>query len=186
MTIFSAQELLLGILLNSRAIPPEEAVQRQWATDTVINLFQAAGIGTEQNLAYPPPHQELVLDVRGSSRSAVYAVDLVLETEHEAIMADLAARMQELTLYPGGNVLRWAVGISYSDDACKQFERFAAEGANRAIAGLQTENGVTVLVVTVPPGQIPPDPPCPGPPDPPPPDPPDFWPHVQSERRPPA
>jgi len=121
-----------------------------WMQVQLINLLQQAGAQAAREVPYPPPHDNLRLDVFAQDDQGRYAIELKVESADNAGAAVLASARQDIAKianYPASNPgARWVVAIGYSAAALHALGGFANNPANNAI--LNT-NDIGVLVVTV-------------------------------------
>jgi hypothetical protein len=117
----------------------------------LVVILRAAGVQAAREVQYPPPNQQLFLDVAAQDNAGRYAIELKVESANNAgaaILNGVNADRQKIALYPQLNPgARWVVGICSSAAAAQAMNAFAANVANNAIFAYQ--NNIGVLVATV-------------------------------------
>jgi hypothetical protein len=122
-----------------------------WMQVELVLILRAAGLQSSREVAYPPPNGQLLLDVIAQDNAGIYAIELKVESAHNAgpaVLIGVNADRQKLLYYPQPNPgARWAVGMCYSQVAVQAMTQFANDPADNAIFAYQ--NSIGVLVATV-------------------------------------
>lgn len=121
-----------------------------WAQVELVVLLRNQGIQAAREVAYPPPNQNLSLDVYAQDAAGRYAIELKVESAHNAGPAVLAAAqqdMQKIQAYPQPVPgARWVTVIAYSDTARHALAAYAAVPGNQSL--FQEADGIGVMVAT--------------------------------------
>lgn len=145
------QNLILGDANRIAAAITTGAAWEIWMQVELVLILRAAGVQAAREVPYPPPNQQLSLDVYAQDNAGRYAIELKVESANNSgagIMNGINQDRQKLLLFPPQNPgARWVVGIGYSVAALNAMAQFAANPANAAIFAVNL--GVGVLIAAV-------------------------------------
>jgi hypothetical protein len=122
-----------------------------WMQVELAILLRVNNIQAAREVPYPPPNDNLKLDILAQDNAGIYAIEMKVESATNAGAAIINAINQDrlkIANYPPPNPgARWVVGIGYSNAALNAMQVFASTPDNNAIFAIQ--GGIGALVATV-------------------------------------
>ena len=121
-----------------------------WMQVELALLFRGRNFGTARELSYPPPNQNLRLDLGVQDREGNrYAIELKVESATNAVrgfFGALFADVNKIKLYNVDNLAaRWVVGIAFSDQAKNLLAQLTQANPNTIIFGHSNAIGVVII-----------------------------------------
>jgi hypothetical protein len=151
MTNAQLQALIFGDAVRIVEAISTGAAWEIWMQVELVLILRAANVQAAREVPYPPPNQQLTLDVIAQDAVGRYAIELKVESATNAggaIIGSINADRAKLLYYPQPNPgARWVVGIGYSAAAVQAMNVFANNPANNTIFAYG--NNIGVLIATV-------------------------------------
>lgn len=125
-----------------------------WMQVELYLILQNQGLQCARELSYPAPHQRKSLDLLARDNTGFTAIELKVESAHNAARGLLNKVIQDATKVRTFNapdrraqLLRWSVGIAYSDQARNDFARYRDQSGPNVY--YQEANPIGILIINV-------------------------------------